>query len=178
MAYHGQTALNLFADEINGELRDRALRGAIEGKIRHFFDCVDKKNWPGVQEHLRPDVKLLLRLRGPGDIYRNQHYVVEQLKREVASGQTTVHKLLLVDRGRVTCYAATFWMARVKAEQTPYFFESHQVFVIDLDDRHQIKRIDIRDNTDDVMQHDGDKDKMEIAIEETKTDAMHLIDRI
>ncbi|KAJ0162457.1 hypothetical protein CTA2_4527 [Colletotrichum tanaceti] len=171
--YFGQEAINLFADE--GNLRDRALRGAIEGKIRHFFECIDEENWKEITRHLASDAKLLARLLDPSDIYSGIQSIVARLKNEVASGQKTVHKLLIVDRGRVTCYVAQFWMHQ---NMRSTFFESREVYVIDIDDRHQFKRIEIRDHDRERMQHDGDEEMMKKAVKRAEMDAMRLIDRI
>lgn len=154
MEYYGQEALNLFAAE--GNLRDRALRGAIEGKIRHFFDCIDHGKWKEVKGHLRSDAKLLDRLRGPGDIHSGIPSIVAQLKEEVVSGQKIVHKLLVVDRGRVTCYVAQFSMHAAQDGIPDRFSETRWVYLIDLDEQQQIERIEIRDDDNKYFCHEGD----------------------
>ncbi|WQF84070.1 hypothetical protein CDEST_09084 [Colletotrichum destructivum] len=169
MEYYGQEALNLFVAE--GNLRDRALRGAIEGKIRHFFDCIDHEKWKEVKGHLRSDAKLLDRLRDPGDIYSGILSIVAHLKGEVVSGQKIVHKLLIVDRGRVTCYVAQFSMHTGQDAIPDRFYETRWVYLIDLDEQQQIERIEIRDHNK-YFCHEGDTRMMEKAIEAAEEDAM------
>ncbi|TQN64865.1 hypothetical protein CSHISOI_10565 [Colletotrichum shisoi] len=176
MEYYGQEALNLFVAE--GNLRDRALRGAIKSKILHFFDCMDKEDWEGVGRHLRSDARLFYKLCTPGDIHSGIESILSQLMEGTISGQKTVQKLLLVDRGRVTCYVAQFWMQTVEDGEDPFSSESRLVFVIDLDEQQQIRRIEIRDDENEDLVHEGDEFMMGRVVEAAEKDAMRLVDRI
>ncbi|KAK1986966.1 hypothetical protein LZ30DRAFT_685019 [Colletotrichum cereale] len=57
MTWYDPKAFAAFIAEVNGDSRDRPLRGAIEGKIRDFFTCFDDEIYDRLREHLSPNGK-------------------------------------------------------------------------------------------------------------------------
>ncbi|KZL84403.1 hypothetical protein CI238_06813 [Colletotrichum incanum] len=178
MVLFDQDALITFAAEVNGEVHDRPLRRAIDSKIRDFFLCFDTADWDGVEEHLSPNAKLIDKLVDPGHIHTGNDSIIDWLTLERGVSQHTIHHLLLVDRGRVTCYVSTFWTNKHdlidQCDDKPQFGEERDVYIIDLDDQQQIKRIERRANDSKILEHDGDLVAMENAAAEAEKHAMQM----
>ncbi|EFQ35488.1 hypothetical protein CGRA01v4_00046 [Colletotrichum graminicola] len=140
MTRYDQDAHAVFVEQVSGELRDRPLRATIDSKIRHLFKCFDDENWDGMRAHLSPSVILIDQLDGPEDIYTHTEDIMSWFEEFWHPNQHTAHQLLLVDRGRVTCYVTHFWMN----DECFVFIAEQEVYIIDLDDRHQVRRFERR----------------------------------
>ncbi|KAK2005656.1 hypothetical protein LZ32DRAFT_505946, partial [Colletotrichum eremochloae] len=93
-----------FVAILNNELRDRPLRQLTDRMIRRFFKYFDD-GCSKMGEYLSPDAKLITGLKSPGDIYNDPESIIGWFNLSGHSDQKTSLQLLLVDRGRVTCYA-------------------------------------------------------------------------
>ncbi|KAK1961694.1 hypothetical protein LY78DRAFT_588171 [Colletotrichum sublineola] len=159
-----------FVAEVDNELQDVPLRAAIDSKIRHFFKCFDAADWEGMEEHLSvDDPKLLDFVAAPTKIHANMD-VLDFLINSKRPDQVTAHHLLLVDRGRVTCYVSHFSM--IGSSQ---FNVERNVYIIDLDGNHRIKRIERRAHKNkDYLTRSGDLDAMQEAAADAEDDAMKM----
>ncbi|KAK1573886.1 uncharacterized protein LY79DRAFT_583379 [Colletotrichum navitas] len=175
MTYYDRDALDTFIAEVSGELRDRPMRAAIDGKIRHFFKCIDEADWDGVRMHLSLDAKLIGDLVGPGDIFIGIDRVMKWFTEARNHNQLTAHQLLLIDRGRVTCYVTHFWSLNADdMDSKPEFCKTREVYIIDLDDSHQIRRFERRYHEQDELLFDGGFKEMKRAFEKAELHAIEL----
>ncbi|KAK1961695.1 hypothetical protein LY78DRAFT_721508 [Colletotrichum sublineola] len=155
---------------INNELRDRPLRQLTDRMIRRFFESFDN-DCSKMTEYLSPDAKLITGLKSPGDIYNDPEAIIGWFKRSRCKNQKTSLQLLLVDRGRVTCYATHF---RTAFSVTHKFWETRQVYIMDLNDRNQIQRIELRGHENESVMRDGGRDAMLQACIESELNAMKM----
>ncbi|KAK2057298.1 hypothetical protein LY76DRAFT_111272 [Colletotrichum caudatum] len=178
--YHDREALATFAHEFHNELRDRPMRGHVDDNIREFFASFDIEDWISMREHLSPDAKLIDQLSGPDDIYTNQDSIINWFQGRKLPSQRTSHHLLLIDRGRVTCYVSQFSVQCTRINHSnPQFQEVYKVFIIDLDDTYKIRRIELRAfNNKDSVTHDGDLKAMDAAAREVEKNAIKMDDSI
>lgn len=140
-----------WASEITRESSDRPVRPYIEQRIRSFFYAIDHKRWEEVKEHLSPDVRMINDLDDPESVTHKRRRVVDHFKDTLSDNFTrTVPRIIIVDRGRVTCQNNVFrafpdnpTAPQDEAEFDQFTAKDH-VVIIDLDDNYFIKRIETR----------------------------------
>ncbi|KAK2029775.1 hypothetical protein LX32DRAFT_638753 [Colletotrichum zoysiae] len=164
-----------FVAEVSDELRDRPLRGAIDSQIRHLFECFDEGHWDGVRQHLSPDAKLIDSLDGPEDIYTYTDSIMTWFEAARYPNQRTAHQLLLVDRGRVTCYVTHFAPPDPNTKfNEQVFHQKREVYIIDLDEQYQIRRIELRGNTDSMVERNGSSEAVAEIVRQINSDAIQM----
>ncbi|KAK2041738.1 hypothetical protein LZ31DRAFT_543843 [Colletotrichum somersetense] len=89
--------------------------------------------------------------------------------------QLTAHHLLLVDRGRVTCYVTHFALPNSNSKlNKPTFHQKREVYIIDLDEQYQIRRIELRGNTDSMVERDGSSEVVAEIVRQIDSDAIQM----
>ncbi|KAK2769957.1 hypothetical protein CKAH01_14893 [Colletotrichum kahawae] len=145
----------VFADELTGDSRDRPLRYELENKISTFFDDINEKRWAIVKSYFSEDARVIFGLNNPNLIVDKDVDKVITRTREKGYGmrRVTVPTLVLVNRGRITCFLTNVWIETDEkdddetldiAEEDARFGEHHEVAIIDLDDEYKFKRVEFR----------------------------------
>ncbi|KAK1520301.1 uncharacterized protein CCOS01_10420 [Colletotrichum costaricense] len=147
--------LEHFTAEVNGEVSDRPMRSVIDTRIRSFYNAIDRGDWDAAKGYLREDAKL----------DDQEEY------------QSTVFKLLVVDRGRATCYLEAFWIEtvcenEVAAKAAPEFERARMVCIFDVDEKCLIRRIEFRDTDQETITTGGGLKELRHAAKESKKDVV------
>ncbi|OHE98248.1 hypothetical protein CORC01_06445 [Colletotrichum orchidophilum] len=176
MCDYSQHDFNLFIAEVCGEVRDRPMRWAIDARIREFYNAIDRQDWKVARNFLRHDAKFITTLAGPGGIEDNADGIVQKIRAMHFSRQRTVIKLLVIDRGRATCFLEHFWMLgdeewHLIAKVPPCFYRFSAVEVLDLDEKFFIKRIENRDIDPQCRITNGTFEEMNAAAAKSKKEA-------
>ncbi|KAE9568724.1 hypothetical protein CGMCC3_g15142 [Colletotrichum fructicola] len=122
------TRFQVFADELTGDSRDRPLRYEIENKISIFFDDINEKRWTSVKSYFNDDARVIFGFRCPNQIIDKDVDLVIERIREKTDGmrRVTVPTLVLVDRGRVTCFLTNLWIEIDEEMTTRRWISSRQ----------------------------------------------------
>ncbi|KAI8292056.1 hypothetical protein K4K56_006337 [Colletotrichum sp. SAR 10_98] len=169
----------VFADELTGDSRDRPLRYEIENKISVFFDDINEKRWTSVKSYFNDDARVIFGFRSPNQIIDKDVDLVIERIREKTDGmrRVTVPTLVLVDRGRVTCFLTNLWIDIDErdddatldlVEADTLFGEMHEVAIIDLDDEYKFKRVEFRTTTRQEIRQRGTVEDFEYLVRKTR----------
>lgn len=169
--------LEHFTAEVNGEVSDRPMRSVIDTRIRSFYTAIDTGDWDAAKGYLREDAKLVESLDRPGSIYNGADSVIQYYENNQGEHENTVVKLLVVDRGRATCYLEAFWLWTVytsgvapKAESE--FKRARMVCIFDVDEKYLIRRIEIRETDQETITTGGSLKEMRDAVKESRKDVV------
>ncbi|KAK2057299.1 hypothetical protein LY76DRAFT_111267 [Colletotrichum caudatum] len=171
---YSEDSVAIFAAEVS-EVSDRPLRDCVGRFVRGFFQSFDTGS--DIKYFFSPGARLVDGLVAPGEVLAGADKIVGWFKSKRGPGQQTAHNLLLVDRGRVTCYVTHFWTAGSDADGKPLFRERREVYIIDLDEGLRIKRFEKRYHKNDAITRYGSSEAMEAAAEEVENNGMKMRER-
>ncbi|KAF4775745.1 hypothetical protein HER10_EVM0000327 [Colletotrichum scovillei] len=171
--------LEQFTAEVNGEVSDRPMRSVIDTRTRSFYNAIEREDWDAAKGYLREDAKLVGSLDSPGSIYNGADKVIEYYQYNQEEHESTVVKLLVVDRGRATCYFEAFWIetvyeSEVAAKAASKFKRARMVCIFDVDEKYLIRRIEFRDTDQETITTDGSLKEMRDAAKESKKDVVAM----
>ncbi|KAI8263404.1 hypothetical protein K4K58_013004 [Colletotrichum sp. SAR11_239] len=177
----------VFADELTGDSRDRPLRYEIENKISIFFDDINEKRWTSVKSYFNDDARVIFGFRSPNQIVNKDVDLVIERIREKTDGmrRVTVPTLVLVDRGRVTCFLTNLWIeiddrdddaTLDLVEADTLFGEMHEVAIIDLDDEYKFKRVEFRTTTRQETRQRGTLEDFEYLVRKTRRSEYYVVE--
>ncbi|KAK1458614.1 hypothetical protein CCUS01_09278 [Colletotrichum cuscutae] len=169
--------LENFTAEVNGEVSDRPMRSVIDTRIRSFYNAIDRGDWDAAKGYLREDAKLVWSLDSPGAILNGADSVIQYYQDDQEEYQSTVFKLLVVDRGRATCYLEAFWIEtvcenEVAAKAASEFERARMVCIFDVDEKCLIRRIEFRDTDQETITTGGGLKELRHAAKESKKDVV------
>ncbi|KAF5510412.1 hypothetical protein CGCS363_v002103 [Colletotrichum siamense] len=177
----------VFADELTADSRDRPLRYEIENKISVFFDDINEKRWTSVKSYFNDDARVIFGFRSPNQIIDKDVDLVIERIREKTDGmrRVTVPTLVLVDRGRVTCFLTNLWIeiddrdddaTLDLVEADTLFGEMHEVAIIDLDDEYKFKRVEFRTTTRQEIRQRGTVEDFDYLVRKTRRSEYYVIE--
>lgn len=163
-----------YAAELAGSSRDRAMHPAIEHMVRQFFRALDDEDLDVdiVMSFFSNNPTVIMALDEPGDIWSGVVQVQELVETWAGQAEQTIPKIILVDRGRVSCHIVTFFFYDL--ENNPdQFTERHQVVVMDLDKDNRIEpqRLEFRYTNRKDKIHKGGPDLYDALAKEAEEDA-------
>ncbi|KAF4809096.1 hypothetical protein CGCSCA5_v011749 [Colletotrichum siamense] len=181
------TRFQVFADELTGDSRDRPLRYEIENKISVFFDDINEKRWTSVKSYFNDDARVIFGFRSPNQIIDKDVDLVIERIREKTDGmrRVTVPTLVLVDRGRVTCFLTNLWIEIDErdddatldlVEADTLFGEMHEVAIIDLDDEYKFKRVEFRTTTRQETRQRGTVEDFDYLVRKTRRSEYYVVE--
>ncbi|KAH0436402.1 hypothetical protein CcaCcLH18_04422 [Colletotrichum camelliae] len=177
----------VFADELTGDSRDRPLRYELENKISTFFDDINEKRWAIVKSYFNEDARVIFGFNNPNLIVDKDVDKVITRIREKGYGmrRVTVPTLVLVDRGRITCFLTNVWIETDEkdddetpdiAEADARFGEQHEVAIIDLDDEYKFKRVEFRSTTRQETRQRGTMEDFNYLVQKTRRSEYYVVE--
>ncbi|KXH30242.1 hypothetical protein CNYM01_04164 [Colletotrichum nymphaeae SA-01] len=169
--------LEQFIAEVHGEVSDRPMRSVIDSRIRNFYNAIEREDCDAAKSYLREDAKLVGSLDSPGSIYNGADSVIEYYEYNQGEHESTVVKLLVVDRGRATCYFEAFWIqtvheSGVAAKAASEFKRARMVCIFNVDEKYLIRRIEFRDTDQESITTCGSLKEMRDAAKESEKDVV------
>ncbi|KAI8316628.1 hypothetical protein K4K61_003284 [Colletotrichum sp. SAR11_59] len=154
-----------YAQELASASKDRLMRPAIEQMVRQYFRAADEKKWDTIMEFFGTHPTFIGGLKEPGWIFRGRDDVLSHFKTWTSVIERTIPKIIIVDRGRVTCHLVAFYQ-NPDHVGSGHFQEFHSVAIMDLDVKNRIMRMEYRDIDEEITVYEGGKDDVEASAKE------------
>ncbi|KAF4809118.1 hypothetical protein CGCSCA5_v011750 [Colletotrichum siamense] len=147
------------------------MRPAIEQMVRQFFCELDKdeKDIETVITFFSDDPTVIYGLREPGWIWAGLEEVKQCLGVWGEEKARTVPKIIVVDRGRVTCHVVAF---EFETDNFDSFKEIQKIVIFDLDANNRIQRLEYRIIAGTNKERKGGRQVLDALITEIEGGAM------
>ncbi|EQB50720.1 hypothetical protein CGLO_09815 [Colletotrichum gloeosporioides Cg-14] len=170
--YHRQN-FDDYAQELASVSKDRLMRPAIEQMVRQYFRAADEKKWDIIMEFFGTHPTFIGGLKEPGWIFRGRDDVLNHFKTWTSVIERTIPKMIIVDRGRVTCHLVAFYQNPEHVE-SGHFQEFHSVAIMDLDVKNRIMRMEYRDIDQEITVYEGGKSDVEASAKEAEKSIVRI----
>ncbi|KAF4835400.1 hypothetical protein CGCSCA4_v012644 [Colletotrichum siamense] len=149
------------------------MRPAIEQMVRQFFRAIenDERDSDIIMDFFSDRPTMIISLKGPGWIWTGQKEVKQQFEIaiEAHSGFRVLPKMIVVDRGHVTCHVVIFLFGTGDFDS---FTELQRISIFDLDKNNRIQRLEYRDVAGTEKQRKGGRQVLDALITEIEEGAL------
>ncbi|KAJ0162458.1 hypothetical protein CTA2_4526 [Colletotrichum tanaceti] len=153
-----QEEFNRFVAEMGGDSQDTLLRPALETNFKNILTSLDNNDINICLGSFTDDITLVVDTKSPGGICKGKEELISHFQDDHAIFPeiTTIPIAIIVDRGRITCYAEKYFIYEDESG-----LMRTTLIICDLDDSHLIQRMEFRKVKEDLEFGESEGDDMQ-----------------